>query len=37
MINDSCNLRGKVRALLRLGERKWAALGKGVGGPHSPL
>lgn len=37
MINDSCNLQGKVQALLRLGEGNWTALGKRVGGPHSSL
>lgn len=37
MINDTCNLQGKVQALLRLGEENWTALGKRVGGPHSFL
>lgn len=37
MINDTCNLQGKVWALLRLGEENWTALNTGVGGPHSPL
>lgn len=37
MINDTCNLQGKVQALLRLGEENWTALDKGLGGPHSSL
>lgn len=37
MINDTCNLQGKVQALLRLGKENWTALGKRVGGPHSSL
>lgn len=34
MINDTCNLRRKVQAVLRLGEENWTALDKGVGGPR---
>ena len=35
MINDTCNLRRKVQAVLRLGEENWTALDKGVGGPRA--
>ena len=34
MINGTCNLHGRIQALLRLGEENWTALGKGVGGPY---
>lgn len=34
MINDTCNLPGEERALLRLGEGNCTALGERVGGPH---
>lgn len=37
MINDTCNLQGKIEALLRRWEENWTVLGEGVGGPHSSL
>lgn len=37
MINDTCNLQGKVQALLRSEQRNVSAVGKGVGGPCASL